>query len=68
MLIELFSRLLQVEVMPKELRKSALAPVFTGNGGIKECGNYQGIKVISHTMNYGMDELNNETLLGWICF
>ena len=68
MLIELFSRPLQVEVIPKELRKSALGPVFKGNGDIKECGNYQGIKLISHTMNYGMDELNDETLLGWICF
>ena len=30
--------------------ESILVPVFKNKGGIQECGNYRGIKLISHTM------------------
>ena len=36
--------------MPDEWRKSVLVPFYKGKGDIKECGNYHGIKLMSHTM------------------
>ena len=36
--------------MPDEWRRSVLVPLYKGKGDIKECGNYQGIKLMSHTM------------------
>ena len=36
--------------MPDEWRRSVLVPLYKGKGDIKECGNYQGIKLSSHTM------------------
>ena len=36
--------------MPDEWRKSVLVPFYKGKGDIKECGNYRGIKLMSHTM------------------
>ena len=35
--------------MPDEWR-SVIAPLYKGKGDIKECGNYRGIKLMSHTM------------------
>ena len=49
-LTDLFNRLLQGEEMPDEWRKSVLVPLYKGKGDIKECGNYRGIKLMSHTM------------------
>ena len=45
-----FKRLLRGEKIPDEWRKSVLVPLYKGKGDIKECGNYRGIKLISHTM------------------
>ena len=36
--------------MPDEWRKSVLVTLYKGRGGIKECGNYRRIKLMSHTM------------------
>ena len=36
--------------MPYEWRKSVLVPLYKGKGDVKECGNYRGIKLMSHTM------------------
>ena len=36
--------------MPDEWRKSTLVPIFKGKGDVQECGNYRGIKLISHSM------------------
>ena len=47
-LTKLFNRLLCGEKMPDEWRKSMLAPFYKGKGDIKECGNYHGIKLMSH--------------------
>ena len=49
-LTRLFNRMLRGEAMPGEWRKSVLVPFFKGKGDIKDCGNYRGIKLMSHTM------------------
>ena len=50
-LVKFFNRLLQGEKMPDEWRRrSMLVPLYKGKGDIKECGNCQGIKLISPTM------------------
>ena len=36
--------------MPEEWRDSVIVPIVKENGGIQDCGNYRGIKVIYHTM------------------
>ena len=46
----LFNKLLQGEPMPENWRKSVLVPLYKGKGNIKKCGNYRGIKLVSHTM------------------
>ena len=49
-LVNFFNRLLQGEKMPDEWRRSMLVSLYKGKGDIKEYGNYQGIKLMSHTM------------------
>ena len=49
-LVNLFNRFLRGEKMPEEWRRSVLVPLYKGKGDIKECGNYRGIKLMSHTM------------------
>ena len=49
-LVNFFNRLLQGEKMTGEWRRSMLVPLHKGKGDIKECGNYRGIKLMSHTM------------------
>ena len=49
-LVNFFNRLLQGEKMPDEWRRSVLVPLYKGKGDIKECGNYRGIKLMSHSM------------------
>ena len=48
--VNFFNRLLQGEKMPDEWRGSALASLYKGKGDIKKCGNYRGIKLMSHSM------------------
>ena len=52
--IEKLSQLVQViwreKVMPAKWRKSAITPIYKGKGDIQGCGNYRGIKLMSHTM------------------
>ena len=50
-LVYFFSRLLPGKKMPDEWRRSMLVPLYKAKGDIKECGNYQGIKLMSRTMN-----------------
>ena len=38
--------------MPDEWRKSVLIPIYKDKGDSKECGNYRGIKLMSHTMKW----------------
>ena len=49
-LVNFFNRLLRVQKMPDEWKRSVLVPLYKGKGDIKECGNYGGIKLMSHTM------------------
>ena len=49
-LTRLFSRLLVGERMPEEWRRSVLIPIYKNKGDAQCCGNYRGIKLISHTM------------------
>ena len=52
-LTRLFNRLLMGERMPEEWRRSGLIPIYENKGDAKCCGNYRGIKLMSHTMNMG---------------
>ena len=49
-LVNFFNRLLQAKKMPDEWRRSELVPLYKGKGDIKECANYRGIKLMSHTI------------------
>ena len=49
-LTRLFNRLLVGEQMPEEWRRSVLIPIYKNKGDIQCCGNYRGIKLMSHTM------------------
>ena len=49
-LTRLFNRLLMGERMPKEWRRSVLIPIYKNKGDAQCCGNYRGIKLMSHTM------------------
>jgi hypothetical protein len=46
----LFNRILDGEKMPEEWRRSILVPISKNNGDVQSCGNYRGIKLMSHTM------------------
>ena len=49
-LTRLFNRLLMGERMPEEWRRSVLIPIYKNKGKVQCCGNYRGIKLMSHTM------------------
>ena len=36
--------------IPEEWRESMLVPIYKNKGDIQDCGNYRGIKLMSHTM------------------
>ena len=48
-LVNFFNRLLQGGKM-SDKQRSVLIPLCKGKGDIKECGNYWGIKLMSHSM------------------
>ena len=49
-LTRLFSRLLMGERMPEEWRRSVLITIYKNKGDAQCCGNYRGIKLMSHTI------------------
>ena len=49
-LTRLFNRLLMGKRMPEECRMSVLIPIYKNKGDAQCCGNYRGIKLMSHTM------------------
>ena len=49
-LTRLFNRLLMGERMPEKWRRSVLIPIYKNKGDPQCCGNYRGIKLMSHTM------------------
>ena len=46
----LFNSLLAGEKMPSEWRKSTLIPIYKNKGDVQDCGNYRGIRLMSHTI------------------
>ncbi|PZC74908.1 hypothetical protein B5X24_HaOG207038 [Helicoverpa armigera] len=49
-LTNLFNRVWDTGRIPNQWRRRVITPVFKGKGSVQECGNYRGIKVMSHTM------------------
>ena len=49
-LTNLFNIILRTHKMPEEWRNSTLVPLFKNKGDAQVCGNYRGIKLLSHTM------------------
>jgi len=45
-----FNDILQNVKMPDEWRSSTLVPIYKNKGDVQDCGNYRGIKLMSHTM------------------
>ena len=50
MLLDLLQKIFEQEKMPEEWRDSVIVPIFKEKEDIQDCGNYRGIKMISHTM------------------
>ena len=50
LLWDLMKKVYQQEKMPEEWRDSIIIPIYKEKGDIQECGNYRGIKLLSHTM------------------
>ncbi|KAG8239288.1 hypothetical protein J437_LFUL019066, partial [Ladona fulva] len=48
-LLDLVRKLAQQEKIPEEWRKSILVLLYKGIGDVQDCGNYRGIKLMSHT-------------------
>ena len=42
--------ILETERMPEDWKESTLVPIYRGKGDIQDCGNYRGIKLMSHIM------------------
>ncbi|MBN3290172.1 LORF2 protein, partial [Polypterus senegalus] len=51
-LTRLFNGILESERMPEEWRRSILVPIFKNKGDVQNCGNYRGIKLMSHSMKF----------------
>lgn len=49
-LTELMKMIWREETMPEEWRDSVITPIYKEKGDIQDCGNYRGIKLMSHTM------------------
>ena len=50
MMLDLLQNNFEQEKMPEEWRDSMIVPIFKEKGDIQDCGNYRGIKMLSHTM------------------
>ena len=46
-----FNKLLMGKRMPEEWRRSVFIPIYKNKGDAQSCGNYRGIKLMSHTIN-----------------
>ena len=49
-IMEAFNNILKAKKMPNDWRKSRMVHIFKVKGGVLECKNYRGIKLMSHTM------------------
>ena len=50
MLWDLMQKIYDKEKIPEEWRGSVTVPIYKEKGDIQDCGNYRGIKLMSHTM------------------
>ena len=50
MLWDLMKGIYEQEKIPTEWRDSVIIPIYKEKGDIQDCGNYRGIKLLSHTM------------------
>ena len=50
MLWDLMQGIYEQETIPTEWRYSVIIPIYKEKGDIQDCGNYRGIKLMSHTM------------------
>ncbi|KAI5746693.1 hypothetical protein M8J77_006372 [Diaphorina citri] len=50
LLLPLLNQVLEEERIPDDWRKSTIVPIYKEKGDIQDCGNYRGIKLMSHTM------------------
>ena len=50
MLWDLMQGIYEQETIPTEWRDSVIIPIYKEKGDIQDCGNYRGIKLMSHTM------------------
>ncbi|KAE8675269.1 HAD-superfamily hydrolase, subfamily IG, 5'-nucleotidase isoform 2 [Hibiscus syriacus] len=49
-LTNIFNIILETSMMPEEWRESTVIPIYKNKGDPQRCGNYRGIKLLSHTM------------------
>jgi hypothetical protein len=49
-LTKLFNLIFRSNKMSDEWRRNILVPIFKNKGDVQSCTNYQGIKLMSHTM------------------
>jgi hypothetical protein len=49
-LTKLFNIIFRSNKIPDEWRRIILVPIFKNKGDVQSCTNYQGIKLMSHTM------------------
>lgn len=68
LLLDLFRKIYDQGKMPNAWRESVIIPIYKGKGDIQECGNYRGIKLMSHTMKIWERiierRIRNETEIG----
>uniref|UniRef100_A0A8D8SH78 Craniofacial development protein 2 n=2 Tax=Cacopsylla melanoneura TaxID=428564 RepID=A0A8D8SH78_9HEMI len=50
LLCEMMNDIYRKEAIPNEWRESTLVPIYKEKGDVQDCGNYRGIKLMSHTM------------------
>jgi hypothetical protein len=53
-----FNLIFRLNKMPDEWRQRILVPIFKNKGDVQSCTNYQGIKLMSHTMKLWERSLN----------
>ena len=72
MLLDLLQKISEQAKIPEEWRDSVIVPIFKEKGDIQDCGNYRGIKMISHTMKIWESiidrRLREETSIGEVQF
>jgi hypothetical protein len=54
-LTKFFNHIFWSNKMLDEWRRSILLPIYKSKGDIQSCPNYRGLKLMSHTMNYGRE-------------